>query len=63
MFQGLQFLTEAKDSDMVGKSKDMVKIDGLDNLSGEKVKPMKTRIHRTYPVGFSLTRDLIGSGI
>ncbi|KAG6785196.1 hypothetical protein POTOM_010923 [Populus tomentosa] len=52
--KGLQFIAETKESDMVEKPVENVKND-LDTV--------KTRIHRSYPVGFSLTRDIVGSGI
>ena len=47
---------------MVEKPVENVKKD-LDTSTGEKVKTVKTRIHRSYPVGFSLSRDIVGSGI
>ncbi|KAB5569609.1 hypothetical protein DKX38_003402 [Salix brachista] len=60
--KGLQFIAETKESDMVEKPEENVKKD-LDTCTGEKVKTVKTRIHRSYPVGFSLSRDIVGSGI
>ena len=62
LFQGLQFIAETKELDMVEKPVENVKKD-LDTSTGEKVKTVKTRIHRSYPVGFSLSRDIVGSGI
>ncbi|KAL3604934.1 hypothetical protein D5086_005793 [Populus alba] len=60
--KGLQFIAETKESDKVEKPVENVKND-LDTCPAEKVKTVKTRIHRSYPVGFSLTRDIVGSGI
>ncbi|XP_011039358.1 PREDICTED: uncharacterized protein LOC105135945 [Populus euphratica] len=60
--KGLQFIAETKESDKVEKPVENVKND-LDIYPGEKVRTVKTRIHRSYPVGFSLTRDIVGSGI
>ncbi|KAL9360607.1 hypothetical protein Peur_048730 [Populus x canadensis] len=60
--KGLQFIAETKESDKVEKPVENVKND-LEIYPGEKVKTVKTRIHRSYPVGFSLTRDIVGSGI
>ncbi|XP_024451540.2 uncharacterized protein LOC7458276 isoform X2 [Populus trichocarpa] len=60
--KGLQFIAETKESDKVEKPVENVKND-LHIYPGEKVKTVKTRVHRSYPVGFSLTRDIVGSGI
>ncbi|XP_061968867.1 uncharacterized protein LOC133692152 isoform X2 [Populus nigra] len=60
--KGLQFIAETKESDKVEKPVENVKND-LGIYPGEKVKTLKTRVHRSYPVGFSLTRDIVGSGI
>lgn len=62
IFQGLQFIAEAKEFDMVGKSIENTKKNDLDTFPSEKVKTVTTRIHRSYPVGFSLARDIVGSG-
>ena len=47
LFQGLQFIAETKES--VEKPVENVKND-LDTCPAEKVKTVKTRIHRSYPV-------------
>ncbi|KAJ6710735.1 hypothetical protein OIU74_011571 [Salix koriyanagi] len=47
--KGLQFIAETKESDMVEKPVENVKKD-LDTCTGEKVKTVKTRIHRSYPL-------------
>uniref|UniRef100_A0A2P2JD70 DUF1664 domain-containing protein n=1 Tax=Rhizophora mucronata TaxID=61149 RepID=A0A2P2JD70_RHIMU len=60
--KGLQFLAEAKQSGTADKSAQHVEFD-LDNFPGEKLGTLKTRIHRTYPVGFSLTRGIVGWGM
>ncbi|KAF9688255.1 hypothetical protein SADUNF_Sadunf02G0178300 [Salix dunnii] len=56
--KGLQFIAETKESDMVEKPVENVKND-LETCTSEKVKTVKTRIHRSYPVGFSLSRDIV----
>ncbi|XP_024023363.1 uncharacterized protein LOC21387551 [Morus notabilis] len=65
--KGLQFITENKESSVVERStvstsKDSDK-DGLNDLVGVKAPLMKTRIHRSYLVGISLTRDILGSDL
>ncbi|KAG8642118.1 uncharacterized protein LOC110627766 [Manihot esculenta] len=61
--KGLQFIAEAKELDTVDKSMQNMKKNEIDIVPGEKIKTMKTRIHRSYPVGLSLARDLISSGV
>ncbi|KAJ9176834.1 hypothetical protein P3X46_012106 [Hevea brasiliensis] len=61
--KGLRFIAEAKELDTSDKSMEHMKKNDLDIVPGEKIKPIKTRIHRSYPVGLSLARDLIGSGV
>ncbi|KDP30839.1 hypothetical protein JCGZ_13782 [Jatropha curcas] len=61
--KGLRFIAEAKELDTVDKPIKHVNKNDLDNLPSGKIKTVKTRIHRSYPVGLSLTRDLIGSGV
>ncbi|KAM6548433.1 hypothetical protein CsatB_020109 [Cannabis sativa] len=60
--KGLQFLTESKEPITAKKlTKSTDKDDALNNFIGEKVPLKKTSIHRTYPVGISLTKDFLGS--
>jgi hypothetical protein len=59
LFQGLQFIAETKES--VEKPVENAKKNDLDTFPGEKARTLK--IHRSYPGGFSLTRDILGSGI
>ncbi|KAF9669581.1 hypothetical protein SADUNF_Sadunf14G0122400 [Salix dunnii] len=59
--KGLQFIAETKESDMVEKPVENEKKNDLDTFSSEKARTLK--IHRSYPGGFSLTRDILGSGI
>ena len=61
-FQGLQFIAETKESDMVEKPVENEKKNDLDTFSGEKAA-RTLKIHRSYPGGFSLTRNILGSGI
>ncbi|CAB4274091.1 unnamed protein product [Prunus armeniaca] len=61
--KGLQFLADTKEPSMTEKSTTSAKKNVPDNLPGEKVPRMKTRIHRSYPVGISLTRDITGSDL
>ena len=68
MIQGLQFITENKESSVTEKptintSKDANIDDDLNNFPGVKVPVKKTRIHRSYPVGISLTRGILGSDL
>ncbi|KAJ4848469.1 hypothetical protein Tsubulata_032228 [Turnera subulata] len=57
--KGLQFIAEAKEPLAVEKPAEK---NDLSTIADVKVKSMKTRIHRSYPVGFSLTRDLASAG-
>ncbi|PNT05204.1 hypothetical protein POPTR_014G160800v4 [Populus trichocarpa] len=57
--KGLQFIAETKES--VEKPVENAKKNDLDTFPGEKARTLK--IHRSYPGGFSLTRDILGSGI
>ncbi|PON48490.1 hypothetical protein PanWU01x14_236850 [Parasponia andersonii] len=59
--KGLQFISESEELSIVKKSTISTNKDGLHNLPGEKVSTVKTSIHRSYPVGISFTRDLLGS--
>ncbi|WP_407803857.1 hypothetical protein, partial [Staphylococcus aureus] len=60
-FKGLQFITETKEPSMIEKSVSSTKTTDLSNLAGQKNPAMKTRIHRSYPVGISLYRSITGS--
>ncbi|XP_065875162.1 uncharacterized protein [Euphorbia lathyris] len=53
--KGLRFIADVKELVSVEKTREQVE----KNEPGEKIKSMKTRIQRSYPVGLSLTRDLI----
>ncbi|KAF5726483.1 hypothetical protein HS088_TW22G00161 [Tripterygium wilfordii] len=61
--KGLQFIAGADETGAVEKLNDSSKKRDLDSLPGEKVQTLKTRIHRSYPVGISLAPELLGSGI
>ncbi|KAK3184458.1 hypothetical protein Dsin_031744 [Dipteronia sinensis] len=57
--RGLQFLAETNESEVIDKSLiSTKKSDIADHLIGI-VPTTKTKIHRSYPVGLSLARDLI----
>ncbi|BFG26009.1 hypothetical protein CerSpe_122830 [Prunus speciosa] len=61
--KGLQFLADTEEPWVTEKSTTSTKKNDPDNFPGEKVPRMKTRIHRSYPVGISLTRDIMGSDL
>ncbi|KAJ7960306.1 Protein of unknown function (DUF1664) [Quillaja saponaria] len=60
--KGLQFIAETKEPSTTKNSLVSTEKTGLNNLFGEEVPTLKTRIHRSFPVGVSLTRNIIGSG-
>ncbi|BBG99933.1 Protein of unknown function D [Prunus dulcis] len=60
--KGLQFLADTKEPSVTEKSTTSAKKNDPDNFPGE-VPRMKTRIHRSYPVGIALTRDITGSDL
>ncbi|KAK4847198.1 hypothetical protein QYF36_026889 [Acer negundo] len=57
--KGLQFLTETNELEVIDKSLISTKKSDLADHLIRKVSTMKTKIHRSYPVGLSLARDLI----
>ncbi|KAK2648807.1 hypothetical protein Ddye_016296 [Dipteronia dyeriana] len=57
--KGLQFLTETNESEVIDKSLISTKKSDLAGHLIRKVPTMKTKIHRSYPVGLSLAPDLI----
>ncbi|CAN6571496.1 unnamed protein product [Malus baccata var. baccata] len=59
--KGLQFFADNEERSTTEKS--MTKKNDPNIFPGEKVPAIKTRIHRSYPVGISLTGDKMGSGI
>ncbi|KAI8558184.1 hypothetical protein RHMOL_Rhmol04G0070000 [Rhododendron molle] len=61
--KGLQFLTESNEPNAIEKSTiNSQKIDASD-IPAKSVATTKTRIHRSYPVGISWTRDILGPGL
>ncbi|KAG5551653.1 hypothetical protein RHGRI_009916 [Rhododendron griersonianum] len=63
IFQGLQFLTESNEPNAIEKSTiNSQKID-VSDIPAKSVSTTKTRIHRSYPVGISWTRDILGPGL
>ncbi|XP_058210554.1 uncharacterized protein LOC131322961 [Rhododendron vialii] len=61
--KGLQFLTESNKPNAIEKSTiNLQKIDASD-IPAKSVSTTKTRIHRSYPVGISWTRDILGPGL
>ncbi|KAL7250152.1 hypothetical protein ACSBR1_012204 [Camellia fascicularis] len=60
--KGLQFIAESKEPSAIEEStiNTNKKIDASDNPT-KSVSTIKTRIHRSYPVGMSLTRDILAS--
>ncbi|KAK9226110.1 hypothetical protein WN943_011157 [Citrus x changshan-huyou] len=57
--KGLQFLTEANESPVIEKSISTKKIDHANYLS-EQIPAIKTKLHRSYPIGISVI-DLLKS--
>ncbi|KAL9453754.1 hypothetical protein AB3S75_009375 [Citrus x aurantiifolia] len=57
--KGLQFLTEANESPVMEKSISTKKIDHANYLS-EQIPAIKTKLHRSYPIGISVI-DLVKS--
>ncbi|CAL5336359.1 unnamed protein product [Camellia sinensis] len=59
--KGLQFIAESKEPSAIEEStiNTNKKIDASDSPA-KRVSTIKTRIHRSYPVGMSLTRDILG---
>ncbi|KDO59613.1 hypothetical protein CISIN_1g045075mg [Citrus sinensis] len=51
--KGLQFLTEANESPVIEKSISTKKIDHANYLS-EQIPAIKTKLHRSYPIGISV---------
>ncbi|KAH9793518.1 DUF1664 domain-containing protein [Citrus sinensis] len=51
--KGLQFLTEANESRVIEKSISTKKIDHANYLS-EQIPAIKTKLHRSYPIGISV---------
>ncbi|KAF7145628.1 hypothetical protein RHSIM_Rhsim04G0046400 [Rhododendron simsii] len=61
--KGLQFLTEFNEPNAIEKSTiNSQKIDASD-IPAKSVSTTKTRIHRSYPVGISWTRGILGPGL
>lgn len=62
--KGLQCIAETSESIEIDKQLTTgQKKNGLNNLSGEKKLNIKTRIHRSYPVGISWARDIMGPAL
>ncbi|KAL5798009.1 hypothetical protein ACOSQ2_002829 [Xanthoceras sorbifolium] len=59
--KGLQFLAETNESEVIEKSMISTKNSDLADHLSEKVPIMKTKIHRSYPVGLFLARELMRS--
>ncbi|CAK9180505.1 unnamed protein product [Ilex paraguariensis] len=59
--KGLQFIAETNESSATEKLIISTKKSDGDDYPVKSVSTMKTRIHRSYPVGISLTRNALGS--
>ncbi|XP_023534311.1 uncharacterized protein LOC111795907 [Cucurbita pepo subsp. pepo] len=57
--KGLQFIAETKDTSITAVPNG-VKGNSHDNGSSDKLPVRRTRLHRSYPVGMSLARDIMG---
>ncbi|KAL6140209.1 hypothetical protein ACLB2K_058509 [Fragaria x ananassa] len=56
--KGLQFIAETKDPSKVEKSMTSTESTDPSNFPGQKVLAMKTRIHRSFPIGISLHQNI-----
>ncbi|KAL6136990.1 hypothetical protein ACLB2K_062285 [Fragaria x ananassa] len=56
--KGLQFIAETKDPSKVEKSMTSTESTDPSNFPGQKVPAMKTRIHRSFPIGISLHQNI-----
>uniref|UniRef100_A0A5B7AYW0 DUF1664 domain-containing protein n=1 Tax=Davidia involucrata TaxID=16924 RepID=A0A5B7AYW0_DAVIN len=61
--KGLQFIAGSNESSAIEKSMISTKKNDLADNPAKSVSTTKTRIHRSYPVGISLTRDILGSDL
>ncbi|KAM7498380.1 hypothetical protein LguiA_022794 [Lonicera macranthoides] len=57
---GLQFIVDSNESTATGKSLISVPITDLGNNLTKTANLLRTRFHRPYPVGISVTLDIIG---
>ncbi|KAG7026976.1 hypothetical protein SDJN02_10984 [Cucurbita argyrosperma subsp. argyrosperma] len=57
--KGLQFIAETKETSFTAVPNG-VKGNSLDNGNSERLPVRRTRLHRSYPVGMSLARDIMG---
>ncbi|GAV62411.1 DUF1664 domain-containing protein [Cephalotus follicularis] len=58
--KGLQFLADNNEPGIIKKSTISTKQNEMDNFPAVKDQALKTRIHRSYPVGISWARDIAG---
>ncbi|KAM7503708.1 hypothetical protein LguiB_002612 [Lonicera macranthoides] len=57
---GLQFIVDSNESTATGKSLISVPITDLGNNLTKTANLLRTRFHRPYPVGISVTLDIMG---
>lgn len=57
--KGLQFIAESTMTSAVEKPVASTKTDDLDPIPAKTVSSVKTRIHRSFPVGLSLAHDIL----
>lgn len=61
--KGLQFLTESNEPNPTEKSTIYSQKINAGENPAKSVSTIKPRIHRSYPVGISWTRDILGPGL
>lgn len=62
IIQGLEFIAESNESSVPPKSVTDTEGKVLSDNSAKGPVASKMRIHRSYPVGLSLTRNVLGPG-
>ncbi|KAL0326795.1 UNVERIFIED_CONTAM: hypothetical protein Sangu_1757500 [Sesamum angustifolium] len=58
--KGLQFIVGTDESNTIKKTTSITDEKDVANISAGKVAATKMRIHRSYPVGLSFARDILG---
>ncbi|XP_074285129.1 uncharacterized protein LOC141610771 [Silene latifolia] len=61
--KGLQFLADSTATNALEKPVTTTKSDDLEPVTVKNVSAVKTRIHRSFPVGFSLAHDILRAGV
>ncbi|KAH9602500.1 hypothetical protein KSS87_020959 [Heliosperma pusillum] len=61
--KGLQFLADSTVTNALEKPVITNKSNDLEPVTAKNVSAVKTRIHRSFPVGFSLAHDILRAGV